>query len=80
MTTLELLEPLMQLARQAGAAIMEVYGQADHGVQHKDDDSPLTRADLAAQHIIHAGLAQLTPDWPQLSEEAADIPWATRQG
>lgn len=79
MTTLELLEPVMRLAREAGAAIMEVYGQSDFGVQHKDDDSPLTRADIAAHHIISEGLARLTPDWPQLSEEAADIPWSTRQ-
>lgn len=79
MTRLELLEPLMLLARQAGAAIMEVYGQSDFGVQSKDDDSPLTRADIAAHHIISEGLARLTPDWPQLSEEAADIPWSTRR-
>lgn len=80
MTTLELLEPVMMLARQAGAAIMEIYGQSDFGVQGKEDDSPLTRADIAAHHIISEGLARLTPDWPQLSEEAAEIPWSTRQG
>jgi 3'(2'), 5'-bisphosphate nucleotidase len=79
MTTPALLEQLILLARAAGAAIMEVYRQADFGVVSKDDDSPLTRADIAAHHIISEGLARLTPDWPLLSEEAADIPWDTRR-
>jgi 3'(2'), 5'-bisphosphate nucleotidase len=79
MSTPALLEPVCQLARAAGAAIMEVYQQADFGVTSKDDDSPLTRADIAAHHIISQGLVRLTPDWPLLSEEAADISWNTRR-
>ena len=79
MPTRALLEPVCLLARAAGAAIMEVYQQADFGVVSKEDDSPLTRADIAAHHIISEGLARLTPDWPLLSEEAADIPWDTRR-
>jgi 3'(2'), 5'-bisphosphate nucleotidase len=71
-------EPLVALARDAGAAIMRVYAQ-DFAVETKDDDSPLTAADLAAHRIIVAGLAALTPDIPVLSEEAAEIPWATRR-
>jgi 3'(2'), 5'-bisphosphate nucleotidase len=78
MPTPALLEPVCLLARAAGAAIMDVYHKADFGVVSKDDDSPLTRADIAAHHIISAGLARLTPDWPLLSEEAADISWHTR--
>lgn len=71
-------ERVIALARDAGAAIMQVYAQ-DFAVETKDDNSPLTAADLAAHNIIVAGLAALTPDIPILSEEAADIPWDTRR-
>ncbi len=73
-----LLEPVKEISRKAGQAIMEVYG-TDFAVQEKADDSPLTRADLAAHQIITAGLHALTPELPQLCEEAADIPFSERR-
>ena len=73
-----LLDPVLEIALAAGAAIMRVYVSDDFDVSKKDDDSPLTKADLAAHEIIIAGLKQLTPDIPCLSEEDADIPFATR--
>jgi 3'(2'), 5'-bisphosphate nucleotidase len=67
------------LARDAGEAIMRIYA-GDFAVEHKDDDSPLTAADLAAHRAILAGLGKLAPDIPVLSEEAAEqATWATRQ-
>jgi 3'(2'), 5'-bisphosphate nucleotidase len=37
----------------AGSRILEVYDSADFGVTQKGDESPLTRADLAAhEHIV----------------------------
>jgi 3'(2'), 5'-bisphosphate nucleotidase len=74
----ELVEPVLQLARAAGAAIMQVYVQ-DFAVDHKDDRSPLTAADMAAHHLIVDGLKALTPDIPTLSEESARIDWAQRR-
>lgn len=71
-------EQVCDIARQAGAAIMEVYGRSDFGVVSKDDSSPLTEADLAAHRIIADSLELLTPDLPVLSEEAADIEWGIR--
>lgn len=71
-------EGICKIARLAGAKILEIY-QRDFAVQIKADASPLTEADLAAQQIIAAGLAQLTPAIPVLSEEAADIDWSLRQ-
>ncbi len=65
-----LLPALGLLARRAGAAILEVY-QTDFTVRNKDDASPVTEADLRAEAIILAGLAELTPDIPVVSEEAA---------
>ncbi len=72
------MQQVQELAHQAGAAIMEVYRGAGTGETSKADGSPLTLADLAAHHIIVAGLARLTPDIPVLSEEAADIVYAER--
>nr|WP_275578248.1 3'(2'),5'-bisphosphate nucleotidase CysQ [Dyella mobilis] len=68
-----------QLARRAGEAIMEVYRQ-DFDVEVKADHSPLTAADLAAQKVIAAGLAELDPVLPVVSEEASHIPWEQRRG
>jgi 3'(2'), 5'-bisphosphate nucleotidase len=76
-----LLQQIIQLAEQAGEAILEVYQRdiTEQGIQAKADDSPLTAADLAAQQIICERLQQLTPDIPLLSEEAAATPWSERQ-
>ncbi|OPX56025.1 3'(2'), 5'-bisphosphate nucleotidase [Oceanospirillum multiglobuliferum] len=75
----QLLPKVKQLAQNAGEAILEIYQQDDLGVSVKSDDSPLTLADLAAHRCIVAGLTQLTPEWPILSEESAEIDWAARQ-
>ena len=60
---------LVLLARAAGDAIMDVYKSAEFGVEHKADESPVTRADIAAHDIIAAGLPRLL-DLPIISEEA----------
>ena len=65
----ELLEPVAQLAQQAGDAILAVYA-TDFVVQTKNDASPLTKADMASHLVIEKGLAQLTPDIPVISEES----------
>ena len=65
----ELIEPIAALAVQAGNAILEVYA-TDFDVQSKSDKSPLTQADLASNDCIVAGLAELTPDIPIISEES----------
>lgn len=74
------LEDMSAIARQAGAAILEVYGEEDFGVETKDDDSPLTRADLAAHQIIVERLGKIAPDVPVLSEEADNISFDERRG
>ena len=65
----ELVEPVVALAREAGAAILAVYA-TDFAVQAKDDDSPLTKADMASHRIIVKGLQTLAPDVPVISEES----------
>ncbi len=46
-----MLEKIIETARKAGDAILEYYSE-DIEVFDKEDDSPLTKADLAAHHII----------------------------
>ncbi len=75
----ELLNDVETLAVKAGEAILEVYKSDDFEVDHKADDSPLTKADLAAHKVIVAGLQTLSPDVPVLSEESADIPFDERK-
>ncbi len=63
------LEVIVDIAIDAGRAIMEVYERAeDFEITHKDDDSPLTEADLAAHNVIVAGL-QTIDSTPIVSEE-----------
>ena len=57
---------------------MRVYG-GKFDVQHKQDNSPLTAADLESQRIIIEGLRGIAPDIPILSEESAAAPWHERQ-
>jgi 3'(2'), 5'-bisphosphate nucleotidase len=74
----ELADALMPTVARAGLAIMQIY-DGGFTVQHKDDNSPLTFADLESQRIILAALTDLTPDIPVLSEESAQAPWAERK-
>lgn len=60
-----------RLAIEAGAAIMQIYGEGDIGLETKADDSPVTRADIAADRIIHAGLVAAFPDIQIVTEERA---------
>jgi len=64
-----MLEKIIETAREAGAAILDFYSE-DIEVVDKEDDSPLTKADLAAHHIIVDALAEIDPDTPVISEES----------
>jgi 3'(2'), 5'-bisphosphate nucleotidase len=77
-TARELLERVADVARQAGREILEVYAEDVVAATAKADESPLTAADLRAHALIVGRLAELTPDIPVLSEEAADTPFGER--
>lgn len=64
-----MLEKIIETARKAGDAILEYYSE-DIGVFDKEDDSPLTKADLAAHHIIVDELKRFDPETPVISEES----------
>ena len=80
MNTEQLLNGVAEIAREAGEAILAVYeGTEVLDVAKKDDNSPLTEADLAAHRIIVGRLGELTPDIPVLSEESEGIEWNERR-
>lgn len=68
---------MLEIAREAGAAIMNIYqtmctqgASADEVLlAYKTDDSPLTKADLRAHQVIFERLTALRPDIPVVSEE-----------
>ena len=68
---------VVEIAKVAGKKILEHY---DSGVTvtSKEDDTPLTEADLAANKIIIEQLQSLSPDLPILTEESCGIPFAER--
>ena len=68
----QLLHGLVQLTKEAGDVILQIYHSDDFKIQSKADQSPVTAADLAAHHHIMAGLEQLTPHIPVVSEEDAN--------
>lgn len=69
--------PLALLAAyDAGQAILKIYA-GDFTVEQKADQSPLTKADLAAHRVICGVLQALTP-FPVLSEESRHAPYAER--
>lgn len=75
-----LLDSLISLARKTGNVIYEFYLKSrQFAVAAKSDATPLTQADLIANEMITAGLKQLTPQIPVLSEEGAEIPLNQRR-
>ncbi|TQF33663.1 3'(2'),5'-bisphosphate nucleotidase CysQ [Bradyrhizobium sp. UNPA324] len=67
-----LMEPLTALVVKAGEAILSV-NRAAMRIDGKQDGSPVTEADLAADRIIAEGLAELAGDIPTLSEERTQL-------
>jgi len=79
MTLNELACEISGLARRVGNAILEIY-TTDFAIERKADNSLLTAADIAAHRLIVSHLSALTPNWPILSEESAEISWQERSG
>ncbi len=74
------IQPLVDLMWQASEAVLDIYRTSgDFDVEHKEDDSPLTAADLKSHSVISAGLQKLTPSLPILSEESQQITWDERK-
>lgn len=74
------LESIISASRDAGDAIMKIYDQDDRGIETKGDDSPLTRADLAANKILCDILEDIAPEIPIISEENKNLTYMDRAG
>lgn len=67
------LEIARRAAVEAGRRILEIYnGESEIEITYKEDTSPLTEADRAANQIIVKMLRDHFPDYAILSEEEAD--------
>lgn len=73
-----MIEQIKTAAREAGKKILEYY-QDDIEVTRKDDNSPLTKADLAAHHEILAHLKKTDPETPVISEESGVPEYSVRK-
>jgi 3'(2'), 5'-bisphosphate nucleotidase len=65
------------LAIVAGCKIMDHY-QIETKIMTKEDQSPLTKADLDSNDIIFSGLQRIDPSIPIISEESL-VDWQTRK-
>lgn len=68
----------LSIARIAGHKILDIY-DSKYSIKHKQDNTPLTTADLAADKIIRQALQELTPNIPILTEESDAIDFETRK-
>lgn len=75
------LESLLDVCAQASRAISEHYYGDDSRnlLLKKEDQTPLTLADIASHEIISSGLKTLIPDIPILSEESSPEEIAARR-
>ena len=68
---------IVNISVDAGEIILNYYNE-NADVIYKDDESPLTKADLASHKIITDCIKKITPDIPILSEEEF-IDWKIRK-
>ncbi len=60
---------IVRIAREAGAAILEIY-DSNFAVRDKSDRTPVTDADERSEALIIAALTKLTPEIPVVGEES----------
>lgn len=70
---------ILDVARLAASAIMEIRTHKNYKVRNKSDHSPVTEADMKAHQILEAGLKKIKPGIPVLSEEGDNIPYEERK-
>lgn len=76
----KLLVEVRSAVAEAGAEILAIYSDpAKFETEQKDDNSPLTAADVAANRLLVSRLQELTPAIPILAEESKQAPWSERR-
>lgn len=64
-----MIQDIIETAKKAGEEILSYYSD-EIKVFEKEDESPLTKADLAAHHVILDALEKIDPKTPVISEES----------
>ena len=73
-----MLPDVIRIADEASEKVLHIY-QSDFKVSYKEDESPITAADVASHDIIIKGLREISRDIPILSEEGAQATWEERK-
>lgn len=74
-----LLTVAIEASKKAGKQVLKHYRRGDFTSEIKDDNSPVTSADIAANDVLMAELARVTPDIPIISEEVGPVPLKERK-
>jgi len=74
-----LLAIALESAKMAGEVALGHHNNRDFTSEIKEDNSPVTSADIAANNIIMEQLRTLTPDIPIISEEVGTLPLSERK-
>jgi 3'(2'), 5'-bisphosphate nucleotidase len=75
----KMLHIALQSAKKAGVEVMKYYRQGNYTKEFKNDESPVTSADIAANDILMDQLRTLTPHIPIISEEIGAVALAERK-
>lgn len=73
------IDNMIPVLKQAGKVILDIYNKEGIEVNYKQDDSPLTQADTAANAIIEDYLSA-NFDFPIISEEGTQLDFSERKG
>lgn len=64
-----MIEKIVKIAQEAGTEIIQIYHNENFWIEMKDDNSPVTKADLISNQIIIDGLRQIS-NYPIVTEES----------
>jgi len=78
MNNKELLAIAIESAKKAGVEVTKHYKAGDYTAEFKEDDSPVTSADIAANDVLMRELKKRTPHIPIISEEVGALDLAER--
>tara|TARA_Y100001935_G_scaffold42210_1_gene34362 strand:- start:1543 stop:2313 length:771 start_codon:yes stop_codon:yes gene_type:complete len=67
----EIADQIIPCLHQCGKKIMEIYSNFNNDIQIKDDNSPITKADIASHEIIYNCFKH--SNYPIISEESQNI-------
>jgi 3'(2'), 5'-bisphosphate nucleotidase len=72
-----MIDEIIQIAQKASIEILKIYNSEEFDIQIKEDNSPLTKADLKSNETIIDGLSKIS-NYPIITEESP-IDYETRK-